>query len=150
VAGAVSPGGLRRFKPAARARTQVFLAAALWTGVGAGLAGAGVVWSLSAPALWPAAILAAALFLGFFKGRFALEATARRIARRIAARGDGTCLGGFLSWKTWLFVLAMMGLGAVLRRSEVPRAALGLLYCSVGVALLWGSRVFWAEWRAAR
>lgn len=146
----MSPGRLRRWKPAARARTQVFLAAALWTGVGMGLTGAGVVWSLFAPALWPAAILAVAVPLGLFKGRFALETTARRIARRIAARGDGTCLGGFLSWKTWLFVLAMMGLGAMLRRSDLPRAALGLLYCSVGVALLWGSRVFWAQWRAAR
>lgn len=138
-----------RWKPAARARTQVFLAALLWTGVGLGLTASGVRWSLLAPALWPAFILAVALPLGLLKGRFALEAAAARIAGRISRRGDGTCLGGFLSWKSWLFVLAMIGLGAVLRRSDLPRVALGLLYTAVGVSLLWGSRVFWTEWKAA-
>ncbi len=137
----------QRWKPAARARTQVLLAALLWTGVGTGMTVAGVHWSLGAPALWPAAILAVALPVGLLKGRFALARTARAVAERIARRGDGTCLGGFLSWQTWLFVLAMMGLGAALRRSDLPRALLGLVYTAVGVALLWGCRVFWAQWR---
>jgi len=137
----------QRWKPAARARTQVLLAALLWTGVGIGLTTAGVHWSLLAPALWPAAILAVALPIGLLKGRYALTRTAGKIAARIALRGDGTCLGGFLSWQTWLFVFAMMGMGAALRRSDLPRAFLGLVYTAVGVALLWGSRVFWAQWR---
>jgi len=137
----------QRWKPAAQARTQVLLAALLWTGVGTGMTAAGVHWSLGAPALWPAAILAVALPLGLLKGRFALTRTARSIAERIAQRGNGTCLGGFLSWKTWLFVLAMMAMGAALRRSDLPRAALGLVYTTVGVALLWGSRVFWTHWK---
>jgi len=137
----------QRWKPAARARTQVLLAALVWTGVGIGLLAAGVRWSLMAPALWPVAILAVALPVGLLKGRFALRRAAGKIAARIARRGDGTCLGGFLSWKTWLFVLAMMGMGAALRRSDLPRAILGMVYTAVGVALLWGSRVFWAEWR---
>ncbi|MFU8855527.1 MAG: hypothetical protein ACNA8S_00830 [Deferrisomatales bacterium] len=145
-----APSPVQRWKPAARARTQVLLAAVLWTGVGGGLAAAGIRWSLLAPALWPAAILAVALPLGLLKGRLALDRTAARIASRIARRGDGTCLGGFLSWKTWLFVLAMVGLGGTLRGSDLPRAVLGLLYTAVGISMLWGSRVFWAEWRSAR
>jgi len=143
----VGPSFAQRWKPAARARTQVLLAALVWTGVGLGLTTAGVHWSLLAPAFWPAAILAVALPLGLLKGRFALTKAAGKIATRIARRGDGTCLGGFLSWQTWLFVLAMMGMGMALRRSDLPRAILGLVYTAVGVALLWGSRVFWGEWR---
>jgi hypothetical protein len=78
-----------------------------------------------------------------------LSRTARRAAARIARRGDGTCLGGFLSWQSWLFVLGMMAAGAALRRSALPRTALGVVYVAVGIALLWGSRVFWAAWRRA-
>lgn len=139
--------GLSRFKPAARVRTQLLLAACLWTVVGTGMTLAGAHWALGASAWWPAALLLLAVALGLAKGRLALERTGRRIAERIARRGDGTCLGGFLSWRTWLLVLAMMGLGALLRRSELPRAVLGVVYTTVGVGLLWGSRVLWAGWR---
>lgn len=138
---------LQRFKPAARARTQVFLAAVLWTAVGAGLFGTGTVWMNRAHPPWLVGLLALAAGLGLAKGQLLLSRTARKAAARIALRGDGTCLGGFLSWRSWLFVLAMMAGGAVLRRSTLPRTALGVVYVAVGVALLWGSRVFWAAWR---
>ena len=140
---------LDRWKPAGAARTQVLLAALLWTCVGSGLAAVGARWCLGAGPPWPAALLGAGLTLGVLKGKVALERTARRAAGRIAVRGDGKCLGGFLSWQTWLFVLAMMALGAVLRRSPLPRALLGVVYTAVGAALLWGSRTFWAAWRRA-
>jgi len=91
----------------------------------------------------------AGLTLGVLKGRLVLERAARKAAARIAVRGDGRCLGGFLSWQTWLFVLAMMGMGVALRHSDVPRALLGVVYTAVGGALLWGSRTFWVAWRRA-
>ncbi|GAB4261546.1 MAG: hypothetical protein Kow0092_11190 [Deferrisomatales bacterium] len=138
---------LERWKPAAPARTQVLLAALLWTGVGLGLSTAGVHWIWRAGGYRIAALTALGAALGLTKARLALDRTAGRIAARIAARGDGTCAGGFLSWKSWLFVGAMMALGATLRRSPLPRVPLGVLYTAVGVALLWGSRVFWLEWR---
>lgn len=144
-----APSPLHRWKPAARARTQVLLAALLWTGVGIGLATAGLRWLLQGTR-WPVLWVAAAAVAGSVKGRWALAGAARRAAARIARRGDGTCLGGFLSWRTWLLVLGMMGLGALLRRSAVPTGLLGFVYGAAGTALLLGSRVFWAEWRSAR
>ncbi len=141
---------LERWKPAAAARTHLLLAALLWTGVGLGLLGAGVAWSARARWPWPWVVVPAAAAAGLVKGRLALDRVARRSAARIRARGDGRCLGGFLSWRTWVFVLVMMGLGATLRRSPVPRPALGAVYVAVGVAMVWGSRVYWAGWRAAR
>lgn len=136
-----------RWKPAARARTQILLAAVLWASVGTGLAIAGVRWTLAAPGFWPAVLLVAAVIFGLAKGRFVLTPTACRIASRIHHRGDGACLGGFLSWKIWLAVLVMMGLGITIRHSSFPRVPLGVLYAAVGVALLWGSRVYWSELR---
>jgi hypothetical protein len=138
-----------RWKPRARARTHVLAAALLWTCVGTGLTAAGLHWCLGADQPWPAALMAAGIVLGVLKGRIALERAARKSAARIAVRGDDRCLGGFLSWRTWLFVLAMMAMGAALRHSELPRALLGVLYTAVGAALLWGSRTFWAAWRRA-
>ncbi|MBI5015828.1 MAG: hypothetical protein HZB55_10105 [Deltaproteobacteria bacterium] len=137
---------LEQWKPRARARHHVLAAALLWTCVGLGLTAAGLHWCLGADPPWPAALMGAGVTLGILKGRVALEKAARKAAARIAVRGDDRCLGGFLSWQTWLFVLAMMGLGAALRHSEVPRALLGVVYTAVGAALLWGSRTFWAVW----
>lgn len=141
------PGWQQRFKPAGRARTQVLLAALLWSGVGCGLLIAGLNWMGHSGNPWLPGLLALAIGLGLAKGQLALARTARKAAVRIARRGDGTCLGGFLSWRSWLFVLAMMGAGAVLRRSALPRSVLGVAYAAVGLALLWGSRVFWKAWR---
>ena len=138
---------LQRWKPAARAKTQVLLAALLWTSVGAGLSVAGLRWCADTRAPWPPLLGLSGFGLGLLKGRLALERTARRSAARIALRGDGTCLGGFLSWKTWIFVLAMMVGGMVLRRSGLPRPVLGVLYTAVGTGLLWGCRIYWREWR---
>ena len=138
---------LERWKPAARSRTQILVAGLLWLCVGIGLVIAGVYWTLGAPGIWPEMLLALAAGLGFAKGQFVLAPTARRIAARIRRRGDGACLGGFLSWKTWLAVLLMMGLGITLRHSRLPRVPLGVLYAAVGVALMWGSRVYWWELR---
>ncbi|MDF1553580.1 MAG: hypothetical protein P1P84_10990 [Deferrisomatales bacterium] len=141
------PSSLQRLKPAARARTQVLLAALLWTCVGVGLFSAGILWMSRSHPPWLVGLLALAAGIGLAKGQLLLSRTARKAAARIASRGDGTCLGGFLSWQSWLFVLGMMGTGAVLRRSDLPRTALGVVYVAVGIALLWGGRVFWAEWR---
>lgn len=143
------PSLVERWKPAGSMRAQLLLAALLWTAVGLGLCTAGAVWSLESS--WSVGLLVLGLVLGWAKGVFVLDRTARRSAERISRRGDGTCLGGFFSWRTWLFVFAMMALGAFLRRSALPRSVLGLVYVAVGVALLWGSRIFWSEWaRAAR
>ena len=135
-----------RWKPAASARAHVLTAALLWTCVGIGLSVAGVRWCVQATSKPVFGLLIGGVLIGVFKGKVALSRTAAKSAARIARRGDGTCLGGFLSWKSWVFVLAMMGLGIFLRHSAVPRWILGVLYTAVGVALLWGSRVYWAEW----
>ena len=141
------PPWFERWKPAAPARTHVLAAAAVWTGVGMGLGMAGLVWTAEADAPWPWLLVPLAVAVGLAKGRLALDRAARRAAGRIRARGDGRCLGGFLSWRMWLFVLGMMLLGGALRRSSVPRPVLGFVYTAVGASLLWGSRIYWRVWR---
>ncbi len=133
----------QRLKPAARARTHLLAAALLWTAVGAVLAGFGGawLWGSGAGPVW----FAVAVVAGAAKGRLVIVRAARGIADRIAARGDGRCLGGFLSWRTWLLVAVMAGSGRLLRASPAPRSLVGGIYLAVGVALLAGAATLWRE-----
>jgi hypothetical protein len=141
---------LERLKPRAAARTQLLLAAALWSVVGAALLAAGTRWTLQA--LGPgtgALVIALGVAAGLLKGRFVLDRAARRIVERIAERGDGRCVGGFLSVRSWLLVAAMSGAGRLLRGGLVPHAVAGPLYAAIGAGLLFSSRIAWLRWRSA-
>ncbi len=138
---------LERYKPAASARTHLLLAAVLWTAVGTGLLSFGGRWAWAGRASYPGWLLPLAGAAGAAKGYFVLTRSAGRIARRIQARGDGRCLGGFISPLTWGLVVLMMGTGYVMRQGLMPRAVVGLLYVAIGVALLIGSARLWGAWR---
>lgn len=132
-------------KPAGTVRTQLLLAALMWSTVGAALAVAGILWILQGGlnASW---ILAVGMAIGALKARFILRGTARRIASRIVSRGDGRCLGGFLSWRSWLLVASMALAGRLLRASPLPLSARGGIYLAIGTALLLASRALWDRW----
>lgn len=140
---------LERFKPAAPARVHLLLAAAMWSTVGTGLLTAGVTWAWAGRSSYPTWLVPFAILAGALKGHFVLGRTAERIARRILARGDGRCVGGFLSVATWTSVALMMGSGYFLRHGVLPRAIVGLIYTAIGIALLLGSRRLWLAWRQA-
>jgi len=138
-----------RHKPAAAVATQLMLAWMMWMAVGAALAGFGARWSWQATpgiAPWLAAI---AVAIGTVKSRLVLDRAARRVVERISVRGDGRCLGGFLSLRTWGLVILMMVAGRVLRGS-LSRGIVGPLYIAVGTALCLSSRLSWRSWREAR
>ncbi len=141
---------LDRLKPRASRRVQLAALATLWLAVGSGLATAGVIWALSARWPWPILLIGAGVVLGTVKGRFVLAPAARRMAERIAAREDGSCLGGALSWTNWSLVAVMMAAGVMLRHSSLPRSVLGLLYVAIAAALLVGSACLWREFGGSR
>jgi len=133
-----------RLRPGASRRVQRGAIVSLWSAVGLALGAAGVAWCLQAGLPAGAGLVLAGLFAGALKGHFVLRRSARRIARRIAQREDGSCLGGALSWPTWMLVALMMASGIALRHSTIPRPVLGPLYVAVGAALLAGA------WHLAR
>ncbi len=134
---------LARWKPAAPVWVHVLVAASLWTAVGTLLGVLGVTWALGAAAPGAAWILAGALAVGLAKGLFVLRRTAQKNLERILERGDGRCLGGFLSWRSWLLVGVMMVTGRLLRGGLLPRPTVGFVYAAVGMALLAGSSALW-------
>jgi hypothetical protein len=139
---------LERFKPAASIRSRLLVAALIWTLVGGGLFAAGFRWTVIDEGGRGWAGLVLALALGWLKGRYLLSGRAAVNARRIVAAGEGRCLGGVFEWSAWLLVLSMIGLGYVLRRSEVPRLWIGVIYAAVGSALVLASAATWRRWRA--
>ena len=142
-------GWLEAHKPGASVRVHLVLAALMWTGVGSTMLVVGVCWASEgrmAVTLW---LLAAAAAIGVAKSRWILDPAAGRIVERILTRGDGRCLGGFLSVRSWLLVGFMIVLGRVLRSFVLAGTAAGLLYVVVGVALVVSSRLMWRAWRVA-
>jgi len=132
-------------KPAASAGVHLLLAALLWSVVGTVLAIFGARW-IWLDWGWPGTAAGlAAVAIGVAKSRWILDRAAARMATRIAERGDGRCIGGFLSWKTWLLVALMSGSGRLLRFLVGANGFIGLLYLAVGVALVRSSRVLWRE-----
>ncbi len=143
-------GWLESHKPAAPVHVHLLSAGLMWSAVGAVLVAVGGRWlwlSGAGAAPWLAAL---ALALGALKAHLVLDRTARRTVDRIRERGDGRCLGGFLSVRSWALVAMMAGLGRLLRGSHLARYLLGFLYLAVGTALLLSSRVAWRAWRQSR
>jgi len=126
------------------------LAALMWSVIGTLLAAFGCRWIYLG--LGPLGLLLTfpCVILGELKAHFILRRAAARIITRIAARGDGRCIGGFLSLRTWGFVLLMMFAGYWLRRGLLPRVIVGLLYVAVGIALASASRQIWGAWNRLR
>lgn len=137
---------LDSFKPAAPARLHLLLAAMMWTGVGGLLAFFGIRWLLAGQLPYSPLLLALAVASGVLKARFVLSRTARRVIERIRTRGDGRCIGGFLSIRSWAFVALMAIGGRLLRGSPMPRLGVGFVYAAVGLALLLASRRLWHAW----
>ncbi len=149
---------IQAHKPAVERWVHHLLAALMWTVVGSVLLAIGSHWVVKTfrmlgtaqAVLPPLVLIALGLVAGAAKAHWVLLPVAERIARRIDARGDGHCVGGFLSWRSWSFVLVMIVAGRLLRGSHLPRTVLGVVYMAVGTALLLASCRPWAAWHAAR
>jgi hypothetical protein len=130
-------------KPGVSRSTHLFVAPLLWTAIGTMLMIRGWRWIGPGNARW---LVLVALGMGTAKSVFVLDKMAKRGVQRIIDRGDGTCVGGVYSWKTWLFVGLMMAFGITIRRLTEPGMIIGTLYMAIGWALLFSSRRPWVEW----
>lgn len=137
---------LDTYKPAASARLHLLLAAMMWTVVGAVLLFFGVRWLWGAETLYVWLLSVVAVLAGLLKASFVLKPAADRISKRIRTRGDRRCIGGFLSMRTWAFVVFMMVAGRILRGGLLPRTVVGFVFVAVGTALLLASFRLWLGW----
>ncbi|MFA7383983.1 MAG: hypothetical protein WC001_11090 [Desulfurivibrionaceae bacterium] len=135
-----------RFKPGASTRTNLLVAALMWSFGGLYLMVRGYL--LAEALSW--IFLGAALGLGTLKAFLVIERAARKNIARIVARPAGMCIGGVYSWGMWGLVVCMMLGGRLLRNSAVPHLVVSVIYLAVGWALLLSSRLIWQEWRVRK
>ncbi len=135
---------LKRLKPGASTRTNLLVAALMWSCIGLFLMARGYFLVEAVP--W--VFLGLALGVGTLKAFLVIERAARKNIARILARPDGMCLGGVYSWRMWGMVGCMMLGGRLLRNSSVPHLVVSVIYIAVGWALLLSSRLIWQEWNA--
>ena len=124
-------------------KTQLGIAASLWTVVGCGLLGFGLQWLLSSESEWIWVLLLATLIVGGVKGFFFLRKSALRTIKRIQSRPEGSTVLGMFSPATWVIIAVMITGGRYLRTSGFADELLGALYASVGIALIIGSVYSW-------
>lgn len=142
---------LHTYKPSASRQTHLLLAALMWSIVGTALLVVGTrwMWRSHVPFKMLGPALAIAAMLGWVKAHFALDRVAGHVIERIRTRGDGRCLGGFLSVQTWGLVVLMVVSGRLFRALPIPMAIVGFVYAIVGTALLVASRYLWRAWRSS-
>ena len=135
---------IKRFKPKSSAKTQLLLSGIMWLVVGVVLYGRAIKWLLTAPYSSTTVFIAigGATILGLIKGKVVLDRAAKKAIARITSRGDGTCLLGFFSFKSWLLILLMITMGKLLRMSPAPILVISIIYMAIGVALFFASRNF--------
>jgi hypothetical protein len=136
-------------KPAAAVSTHLLLAAGMWLVVGSALIVFGSRWLWAADSVIAPWIATAAVAVGVLKSLLVLDGVARKTVDRIRARGDGRCIGGFLSLQSWALVLLMMAGGRILR-SSIAAGIVGPIYIAVGSSLCLSSRLTWRVWLDAR
>ena len=137
---------LARLKPGASTRTNLLVAALMWSFIGLYLMVRGYLLHQALSGLF----LALALGLGTLKAFLVIERAVRKNIARIVARPEGMCLGGVYSWGMWGMVACMMLGGRLLRNSSVPPLVVSVIYVAVGWALLLSSRLIWQEWNARK
>lgn len=132
-------------KPVVARRSQMLVAAILWSSVGTLLLCRGVqILIVRGQFMW----FAVALVLGLIKARMILDRSATKIAERIGRLKERSCLGAMYSWKTCIWVVLMIIAGRLLRISPLPILVLGVIYTAIGEALFLSSRILWQHWRS--
>jgi len=134
-------------------KTHLKIAFMTWALVGAGL----FIFGLNAlfghplsllnsgqvkPGLAEGLGLALALTVGFFKGNFVLKKIAFKYVSRIQRLSDLSPFYMTFSPKNWILVIGMMTLGRLVRTFGPSPFVIGVIYVTVGFALVLGARTY--------
>jgi len=135
-------------KPSAPVWAHAMVAGIIWTLVGTLLVCKGIRILLFDNSHLIA--LALSLCAGCAKAAFVLDKAANRSVIRMLEKGDGSCIGGFFSLKTWLMIAVMMLMGRLLSASDLPDILKGVILSTIGSALIISSRIFWLTFSRLR
>jgi hypothetical protein len=138
-----------KYKPAVTNTFLIFLAGIVWECVGIMLLFLAFSWLSTAPKVDIYLYSGAGILLALLVHHFGFLKIADKNLKRILQMKGKKCLFSFISWKSYLIIVVMVTMGALLRHSMIPKKGLATLYIGIGLALILSSvryiRVFYRE-----
>ncbi len=130
---------LERYKPGVGKHILLLLSGVLWIGVGFMLLTFAVHWlsvEQGAAVLVPAVL---GITISFVIHHFGLLKVVDKNLGRILPMEGKRCLFAFQSWKSYIIIVVMVGMGITLRHSPIPKPYLAIFYIGMGLALILSS-----------
>lgn len=110
-----------------------------WSGVGGYLIYLAYGW-LRPLSIGRAILLTAAgVLLALLIYRLGFSRLAEKNIERISLLKDRVCILAFQSWKSYIIIPVMIGLGILLRNSPLPKQYLAIMYIGIGGGLFLSS-----------
>ncbi len=139
---------IQKLNPAVDKKVLIALTGIMWLVVGLMLCKLAIGWlsqTSAKNALWlglSGALLSLLIFhFGFFKLVY------KNVAR-ILSQKNKMCFFAFQTWKSYIIVAIMIGMGTALRHSPIPKPYLSVIYIGFGGAMFWSSlKYFWVLFR---
>jgi len=140
---------LEQYKPAVGKRVLILLSGLMWIGVGIMLLSLALHWLAAKGGMGAVALGTVGFLCSLVIHRYGfLKVVDKNLGRILPMQGK-RCLFAFQSWKSYLIIGVMIGMGIGLRHSPIPKPYLAVLYIGIGMALFLSSlrylRVFLKE-----
>jgi len=139
------------YKPAVTKNVLLFLAGIIWVCVGTMLLFLAFSWLAKVANINIYLFGGAGVVLALLAHHFGFLKIVNKNLERILPMDEKKCLFSFMPWKSYLIIVVMMTMGAILRHSMIPKQYLAILYTAIGLALILSSvrymRIFFREIR---
>jgi len=140
-----------KYKPAVTKNVLLFLAGLIWISVGTILLFLAFSWLSIISNINIYLFGGSGVVLALLAHHFGFLKIVDKNLERILPMDEKKCLFSFIPWKSYLVIVVMITMGAILRHSVIPKQYLAILYTAIGLALIMSSvrymRVFFREIR---
>lgn len=128
-----------KWKPGVSKSALLFIAGAVWMGVGIGLDILAWSWLKRAPTTPAFLSTAVGIIAALIIHHFGFLRIVDRNLGRIRPMKGRRCAFAFIPLKSYLLIAVMILLGTLLRHSPIPRLYLAPVYIGIGTALILSS-----------
>lgn len=135
----------KKLNPAIPKRFLFLLAGSLWICIGILLCTRAILWLSDFSLLIKSGMIFSGFLLAMAGYKFGMSKIVRKNIHRIHGLPESVCCFAFTPLRGYTMILVMIALGITLRNSSLPRVYLAIPYCTMGGALLLGSRKFIRE-----
>lgn len=126
-------------KPAVGNRTLLFMGGFVWVCVGIMLLTFSWHWlgAYQGTSILP--FVSAGAVLALVVHHFGFLRIVDKNLGRLLPAAEKKCVFSFMSWKSYITVAIMVGMGILLRHSSIPKQYLSVLYIGIGFGLILSS-----------